>query len=244
MADYYIAISQKIKDVMVADGIPGRRIFVVHSGVDPHRFSSATGGKLRCEFDIKENQKVVLNVAYLADHKGHKYLVRAIPSVLEKLPGTRFLIVGEGEMLEKLKEIASKLGLKKELIFTGFREDVADFYKIADLYVMSSVQEGLGTSVLDALALAKPVVATSAGGLPEIILDGQTGRLVAPADPEALAQGIADMLTDTDRAASMAAAGRQLVLQDFSVDAMVAKNIGVYRRIIPAPNKSEPQNIE
>jgi len=244
MADYYIAISQKIKEVMVADGIPDRRIFVVHSGIDPQRFSSATGGDLLSEFGIKENQKVVINVAHLADHKGQEYLVRAIPRVLAKLPDTRFFIVGQGELLDKLREAASGLGLKKELIFTGFREDVADFYRIADLYVMSSVQEGLGTAVLDALALAKPVVATSAGGLPEIIHDGQTGRLVAPADPEALAQGIVDMLSDTDRAASMAATGRQLVLQDFSVDAMVAKNIDVYRRILPASMKRESQNIE
>jgi glycosyltransferase involved in cell wall biosynthesis len=244
MADHYIAISQKIKDVMVADGIPGRRIFVAHSGIDPQKFSSATGGNLLSEFDIKENQKVVINVAHLADHKGQEYLVRAIPRVLAKLPGTRFFIVGQGELMEKLKETASGLGLKRELIFTGFRDDVADFYQIADLYVMSSVQEGLGTAVLDALALAKPVVATSAGGLPEIIHDRQTGRLVAPADPEALARGIVDMLTDTDRAASMAAAGRQRILQDFSVDAMVAKNIDVYQRIMAASMKSELQNIE
>ncbi len=97
--------------------------------------------------------------------------------------------------MDELTETASELGLKKELVFTGFRDDVADFYQIADLFVMSSVQEGLGTAVLDALALAKPVVATHTGGLPEIIHDGKTGRLVAPADPEALADGIIDMLT-------------------------------------------------
>jgi glycosyltransferase involved in cell wall biosynthesis len=234
LAHYYIAISQKIKDVMVNDGIPGRRIFVVHSGIDPQRFRSATGGHLFSEFDIKENQKVVINVAHLAEHKGQKYLVRAIPLVLAKLPDTRFFIVGQGDLMQELKETASGLGLKSELIFTGFRDDVADFYQIADLYVMSSVQEGLGTAVLDALALAKPVVATIAGGIPEIIQDGKTGRLVGPADPEALAQGIIDMLTHPDRAGSLAAAGRKRVLQEFSVDAMVSKNIDVYQRIMPA----------
>ncbi|MDX2500493.1 MAG: glycosyltransferase family 4 protein [Deltaproteobacteria bacterium] len=233
MADHYIAISQKIKDVMVNDGIPGRRIFVVHSGIDPQRFKAATGEHLLSEFDIKEHQKVVINVAHLAGHKGQQYLVQAIPRVLAKFPDTRFFIVGKGELMENLKETAAGLGLKRELVFTGFRDDVAGFYQIADLYVMSSVQEGLGTAVLDALALAKPVVATSAGGLPEIIHDGITGRLVAPADPEALAQGIVDMLTYPDRAGSMAAAGRERVLQEFSVEAMVTKNIEVYRRILP-----------
>lgn len=233
MADYYIAISHKIKEVLVNDGVPGRRIFVAHSGIDPQRFMQATGDHLLSEFDIKANQKVVINVAHLAGHKGQIYLVRAIPLVLAKLPDTRFFIVGQGELMDELKETASKLGLKRELIFTGFRDDVADFYKIADLYVMSSVQEGLGTAVLDALALAKPVVATNTGGLPEIIHDGKTGRLVAPADPEALAVGIVDMLTRVEAAKSMANEGQSMVQKSFSIDAMVDNNIEVYKKILP-----------
>jgi len=232
MADYYIAISHKIKEVLVRDGIPDKRIFVVHSGIDPQRFRQATGDHLLSEFDIKENQKVVINVAHLAGHKGQNYLVRAIPHVLEKLPDTRFFIVGKGELMDALEKTASELGLKKELIFTGFREDVADFYKIADLFVMSSVQEGLGTAVLDALALAKPVVATNTGGLSEIIHDGKTGRLVAPADPEALAVGIVDMLTRVDAAKAMANEGRAMVQNCFSIEAMVDHNIEVYKKVL------------
>ena len=239
-ADYYIAISHKIKNVMVTDGIPGRRIYVVHSGIDPHRFGQATCDRLLSEFDIKENQRVVINVAHLAEHKGQKYLVRAIPRVLVKLPDTRFFIIGQGELMDELKKTASDLGIEKALVFTGFRDDVAGFYRIADLYVMSSVQEGLGTAVLDALALEIPVVATRSGGLPEIIQDGKTGRLVAPADPAALAEGIFDMLTHTELAGMMAARGKQRVLQDFSIDAMVSKNFDVYERILkdcgPSPH--------
>jgi glycosyltransferase involved in cell wall biosynthesis len=232
MADYYIAISHKIREVMMEDGIPDRRIFVVHSGIDPLRFIPATGGCLRSEFNIKENQQVVINVAHLAEHKGQIYLVRAIPRVLAALPDTRFFIVGQGELMENLKKAASALGLKRELIFTGFREDVADFYQIADLYVMSSVQEGLGTAVLDALALAKPVVATNTGGLPEIILNGKTGRLVAPADPGSLADGIVNMLTRTETAKTMATEGQTMVQNCFSIDAMVDNNIEVYKKVL------------
>ena len=232
LADYYIAISHKIKKVMTSDGIAGHRIFVVHSGIDPNRFTQATGDHLLSEFDIKENQKVVINVAHLAEHKGQKYLVRAIPRVLTKLPDTRFFIIGQGELMDKLKKTAAELGLKGELTFTGFREDVADFYQIADLYVMSSIQEGLGTAVLDALALAKPVVATNAGGLPEIIHDKKTGRLVAPGDPAALADGMVDMLIDSESAGKMALRGQERVLQDFSIHAMVTKNIDVYQHIL------------
>jgi len=232
MADYYIAISHKIKAVLVDDGIADRRIFVVHSGIDPERFKSATGDRLRSEFDIKDSEKIVINVAHLAGHKGQKYLVRAIPLVLAKLPDTRFFIVGQGELLDELAALAASLGLKRELVFTGFRSDVGAFYKIADLYVMSSIEEGLGTAVLDAMAAGKPVVVTAAGGLPEIVSDGKTGRLVDPADPAALAEGIIDLLTHPELADAMAAEGRARVQQCFSIQAMVDKNIEVYRKIL------------
>jgi len=231
MADYYIAISHKIKQVLINDGIADQRIFVAHSGIDPQRFMSATGDRLLSEFEIKDNQKVVINVAHLAGHKGQIYLVRAIPHVLAKLPGARFFIVGQGELMNELKAAAAGLGLKHALVFTGFRDDVADFYQIADLYVMSSVQEGLGTAVLDALALAKPVVATNCGGLPEIIQDGKTGRLVAPADPLALAHGIVDMLSRVEAAKAMGLEGQSMVRKFYSIDAMVEKNIEIYKHV-------------
>jgi len=234
MADFYIAISNKIKDVLINDGIPAGRIFVAHSGVNPNRFDNATKDNLIAEFNIKRDQQVVINVAHLAGHKGQQYLVKAIPIVLAKIPTARFFIVGGGELMDKLKTLAASLGLKKELIFTGFRRDVGSFYQIADLFVMSSVQEGLGTAVLDAMALGKPVVATKSGGIPEIVHDGKTGRLVAPANPVALAAGIIELLTHTGRAKQMASQGRAKIREKFSVGAMVDKNIEIYQQILKA----------
>ena len=232
MADYYIAISQKIKDVMVRDGVPARRIFVVHSGIDQERFTAATKDHLISEFDIKSNEPVVVNVAHLAGHKGQQYLIEAIPLVLAKISNARFFIVGGGKLKGELKALATSMGLNEELIFTGFRQDVGAFYQIADLFVSSSVQEGLGTAVLDALALGKPVVATNSGGIPEIIQDGETGRLVTPADPSALAEGIIELLTNPEEARRMAMQGQMMVRKMFSVDLMVEKNIAVYRQIL------------
>ena len=232
MADYYIAISRKIKEVLVADGIAAERIFVVHSGIDPDRFSAETGRGLISEFAIKNDEKVVINVAHLAGHKGQKYLVRSIPEVLKRFPRTRFFIVGGGELMQELKALAVSLGLSNELVFTGFREDVGAFYRLADLFVMSSVEEGLGTAVLDALAMGKPVVATSSGGIPEMITDGENGRLVPAKNPSALADGISELLADPNKAECMAARGPELVRARFSIDAMVAGNINVYERIL------------
>lgn len=232
MADFYIAISHKIKDVLVNDGIQAGRIFVVHSGINPNRFGDVGKDHLIDEFNIKSSEQVVINVAHLAGHKGQKYLVRAVPLVLAKIPTARFFIVGGGELMDKLQTLSASLGIKHEIIFTGFRHDVGAFYQIADLFVMSSVQEGLGTAVLDAMALGKPVVATRSGGIPEIISDGETGRLVAPANPEALAAGIVELLTHTDRAKQMASQGRIAVRKKFSIETMVDKNIEVYQRIL------------
>ncbi|MGD8444328.1 MAG: glycosyltransferase, partial [Desulfobacterales bacterium] len=107
MADYYIAISHKIKKVMVADGIASDRIFVVHSGVDLKRFEKDSGNHLIAEFNLKPDEKVVINVAHLTGHKGQQFLVRAIPLVVKKFPRVRFFIVGEGELLAELKALAA-----------------------------------------------------------------------------------------------------------------------------------------
>jgi glycosyltransferase involved in cell wall biosynthesis len=232
MADYYIAISHQIKQVMVKDGIAADRIFVVHSGIDLQRFARAAGDHLAQEFDLRPDERVVINVAHLAGHKGQKYLVGAIPHVLAAIPNVRFFIIGKGERMSELQALSVSLGIGHALTFTGFRNDVGAFYKIADLFVMSSVQEGLGTAILDALALGKPVVAANSGGIPEIIRDGQTGRLVEAANPQALAKGIIEMLTNVEQARAMARRGQGEVKAKFSIDAMVENNLAVYNRLL------------
>ena len=184
------------------------------------------------EFKLKPAEPVVINVAHLAGHKGQKYLVRAIPHVLKEIPNVRFFIIGQGELMSELQALSASLGINQALTFTGFRNDVGAFYKIADLFVMSSVQEGLGTAILDALALGKPVVAANSGGIPEIINDGETGRLVEAGDSQALAKGIIEMLTHTDQAQAMAERGQAVVKEQFSIEAMVENNLAVYHQLL------------
>lgn len=241
MADYYIAISHQIKQVMVKDGIAADRIFVVHSGIDPQRFARAAGDHLTEEFKLRPDERVVINVAHLAGHKGQKYLVGAIPHVLAAIPNVRFFIIGKGELMSELQALSVSLGIGHALTFTGFRNDVGAFYKIADLFVMSSVQEGLGTAILDALALGKPVVAANSGGIPEIIRDGQTGRLVEAANPQALAKGIIEMLTNVELAGAMARRGQADVKAKFSINAMVENNLAVYNRLLTS-DSCRPQS--
>ena len=236
MADHYIAISKKIKSVMLTDGIPEQRISVAYSGINLVRFTASSIDHLITELNLTKDDQIIVNVAHLSWVKGQAHLVKAIPLVLTKFPNARFFIVGAGELLDELQALASSLKIDQNITFTGFRNDVGAFYQISDIVVMSSIQEGLGTAVIDALALAKPVVATEAGGIPEIIEDGVTGTLVPPADPKALAEGIITYLANPEQARQVGLQGQKKIREHFSMDTMVEKNIDVYTRLLEAEN--------
>jgi glycosyltransferase involved in cell wall biosynthesis len=142
------------------------------------------------------------------------------------------LIVGEGELREALERQIKDLGLERHVLLTGFRPDAIGLIKSFDVFVLSSITEGLGSAVLEAMAARRPVVATRAGGIPEAVIDGKTGSLVPPNDPDALADAIVALLKDPERRERLAAAGRERVAAEFSVEKMVSATIDVYRRRI------------
>ena len=149
------------------------------------------------------------------------------------MPDARFLIVGEGELRDALEHQIKDLGLERHVFLTGFRDDVAGLQKSFDLFVMSSVTEGLGSAMLDAMACSRPVVATRTGGIPEAVEDGVTGLLVPPQDDAALAKAIVRMLKDAALRQRLGEAGRQRVVDEFSVEKMVARNAGGVRATEP-----------
>jgi glycosyltransferase involved in cell wall biosynthesis len=227
----FVAISEAIRRILADFGIDPERIRTVHSGIDLGRTAPGAGVVVRRELGIAPTETLVGNVAHLADHKGQRYLVEAIPSVLSVHPQARFVIVGEGELEHDLKTRAASLSLGDRLVFAGFRADVAAVIDALDVFVMPSHLEGLGTVVLDALAARKPVVATAAGGIPEVIRDGHHGLLVPPKDPQALARGIVRLLDDPDLSQRLGKAGRGRVEKCFSVETMVQGNLSVYAEL-------------
>ncbi|MDF1553202.1 MAG: glycosyltransferase family 4 protein [Deferrisomatales bacterium] len=227
----WIAISTAIRDILIRTGVAAGRVRVVPSGVDPDRPRPGTGARVRAEWGIGSHETLVGNIAHLADHKGQRYLVEAIPRVLERHPGVRFAIVGEGELEVDLKARGTRLALGDRLLFPGFRRDVEAVMDALDLFVLPSHMEGLGTIVLDAMMAGKPVVATRTGGVPDVVEDGVTGLLVPPRDPAALADALCRALADPAGAALRAAAARRRVVERFSVDAMVEGNLAVYREL-------------
>jgi|RhiMethySRZTD1v2_1073278.scaffolds.fasta_scaffold00201_28 L-malate glycosyltransferase len=227
----FICASDAIRQIVVSDGIPRNRTVTVHEGIDLGRVAAAPRAELHKELWLPHDAPLVGNVAALVPHKGQRHLVDAAGLVLPKQPDARFIIAGEGELRPQLEHQIRQHHLEKHVILAGFRSDILSLHKAFDIFVMSSVTEGLGTSILDAMACGKPVVGTTAGGIPEVVADGETGLLVAPRDPRALADAITRLLSDRALRERMGAAGLARVHERFSADIMVKKTLEVYERL-------------
>jgi glycosyltransferase involved in cell wall biosynthesis len=227
----FICASEMIRQLLLSQGVPAERTVTVHEGIDLAHVAAAPPLDVHTEFHLPHGAPVVVNIAALAPHKGQRHLVDAVPAVLRVEPDTRFLIVGEGELLPSLRKQVRQHALERHVILTGFRHDALSLLKGADLFVMSSVTEGLGTSLLDAMACSKPIVATRVGGIPEVVADGETGLLVPERDPVALASAIVELLRHPERREAFGAAGLARVTERFSVGRMVDQTLEVYARV-------------
>jgi len=229
--DCFIAASEAIRQMLVADGFPERQTVTVHEGIDVEHVLAAAPVNVHEAFFLPHRAPLVGNVAALVPHKGQRYLVDAAHLVVQELPDARFVILGEGELREHLEKQVHEHHLEKHVLLPGFRTDVLGCIKGFDLFVMSSVTEGLGTSLLDAMACSRAIVATRAGGIPEIVQDGVTGVLVPPRDAHALARAILESLRNERRRSDMGAAGLARVRDRFTVERMVAETAAVYARV-------------
>jgi L-malate glycosyltransferase len=226
--DVFIAASRLIAAILEQDGITPDRIQVVHDGVNVHAIERHPAVDAHAAFWLPHGAPIVGNVAALADHKGQKHLVAAAAQVVREVPDARFLILGEGELREALEHQVSALGLGHHVFLPGFRKDVLGLMKSFDLFVMSSITEGLGSAILEAMASSRAVVATRTGGIPEAVDDGRTGLLVPPRDESALAAAIVRMLRDASTRQTFGDAGHTRVMNEFSVEQLVAGTVVVY----------------
>jgi L-malate glycosyltransferase len=229
--DCFIAASEAIRQMLVADGVPAERTVTVHEGIDVEHVVAVPPVNVHEAFFLPHGAPVVGNVAALVPHKGQRYLIDAAHLVVQQVPDARFVILGEGELREHLEKQVHEHHLEKHVRLPGFRTDVLGCIKRFDLFVMSSVSEGLGTSLLDAMAASRPIVATTAGGIPEIVEDGFNGLLVPPRDAHELAAAIVRALKDRPLRERLGAAGFARVNERFTVDQMVAATAAVYARV-------------
>jgi glycosyltransferase involved in cell wall biosynthesis len=229
--DCFICASDAIRQLLLADGVEPERAVTVHEGIDLGRVDAAPRINLHEELWLPHHAPLVGNVAALVPHKGQRHLVESAALVVREVPDARFVIAGEGELRPGLERQIKDRRLEKHVLLAGFRPDVLSLHKAFDVFAMSSVTEGLGTSLLDAMACAKPIVATAVGGIPEVVVDGENGFLVPPRDAEAMAGAIVRLLTDDGLRRRMGDAGLARVRNRFSAERMVQETLDVYERI-------------
>ena len=230
--DCFICASDAIRRIVVSDGIPRKRTVTVHEGIDLGRVAAAPPATLHQELWLPHEAPLVGNVAALVPHKGQRHLVDAAARVLPEHPDARFIIAGEGELRASLEQQIRQHHLEKHVMLVGFRADILSLHKAFDVFAMSSVTEGLGTSLLDAMACGKPVVATTVGGIPEVVVHEETGLLVPPRDPAAMAAAIVRLLADPGLRQQMGEAGLARVRTHFSAETMVQNTLRVYQQVV------------
>jgi len=233
--DAVIAISEGVKRVLVQGGLDPARVPVVPSGIDFSVYKTdLPRNYLHKECGFEPGDYLVGIVAQLEDHKGHRYLIDAANILKAKTRKVKIVVVGEGSLRMELTKQAQTLNVKDLVYFMGFRDDIPRILASLDLFVLSSHLEGLGSSIMDAMACRLPVVATRTGGIPELVKNGETGLLVPPRNPEALAEAILTLYRDRRQAARLAQAGCDFVHKHFSAEAMADKTVAVYDKLAAA----------
>ncbi|MCK4336721.1 MAG: glycosyltransferase [Candidatus Aminicenantes bacterium] len=230
--DCIIAVSKGVRKVLIEGGVPPKSIKVIPDGIDYSPFGEASSSDyLRQELSFKKKDFLVGIVAHLADHKGHKYLIRAARILKEKAPKIKFIIVGEGPLKMELTRQVSESHVGDIVYFLGFRDDIPRILCSLDLFVLSSYLEGLGSSLLDAMACRLPIVATKAGGIPEVVVHRETGLLVPTRNSRALAAAILKLYEDRELARQLGDNGFEHVHGNFSAEAMAGKIIDQYDKL-------------
>ena len=209
------------KFLVSGEGCPANKVFTVWNGVDVDRFCLRDQAEMRARLDIPEGIPVGGIVAALRPEKQHVMLVESWAQVVKQLPEALLVVVGDGIERAAIEAKTAELGLENNVRLLGTRHDVPECLSAMDVKVLSSKMEANPASTLEANACGLPVVVPDVGSLPDTVIQGETGLLVKPNDPTALANGIVDILSRPDRGRSMGQAAHQLVCDRFSVEVMV-----------------------
>jgi glycosyltransferase involved in cell wall biosynthesis len=208
-----VAISRKIFELLVQAGVEAEKIRLIHDGIDPRPFESASNTR-----DMHTECVVVGMAAVFEERKGHRFLLEAAQRLKAQGCRLQYRLAGDGSLRPSMEKTATRLGLKDDVQFLGFVSDIPTFLSQVDIFVLPSLFEGLGVSVLEAMAAGKAVIASRVGGLPELVIDSVTGLLVAPRDVEGLVNAISTLAGDKSLIRAMGDKGRERLKEKFTME--------------------------
>ena len=210
---------------------------VIYNGINIDTFSTMTQPRqeIRNSLNLTQEAVVCITVGRLVPVKGQINLINAFPKVMAQHPNTHLLIVGEGELHKELLQQVNHLNLTKNIHFLGWRSDIPNLLGASDIFVLPSLNEGLGLVLLEAMAQHLPTIATHVGGVPEVVEDGKTGLLVPAQSPHALTQAINQLIASPTQRQEMGEAGYQRAVNTFSIETTVEKTENIYRTLMGAP---------
>ncbi len=230
-----VAISRQVEQSLIAGGVSASNVRTVYSGIDLSEKPLAQDGRaIRSTIGVTDEAVLLGTIANLFPRKGYEVMLRALPAIIRAVPSVHYVIVGSDDhnYADRLKRLAHELMIADRVHIVGFQDPVQPFLASFNLYVHPALMEGFGIAVVEAMAMGKAVVATTTGGLPEVVAQGETGLLVPPGDPESLATTVVSLLLDGVRREQMGCNGKARAQERFSLDASVIQMEQFYGEVL------------
>jgi glycosyltransferase involved in cell wall biosynthesis len=223
LTSHFIVVSEPVQQEAIREGVRPAKITVIENGIQLPACEQIDTQRIRQELTRSASDRLVLTVGRMTDQKAQIYLVKAIPAVLERFPDTVFAFAGDGPLFQDLSEEVTRLGIADQVRFLGVRKDVINIMAAADVFVLSSIFEGLPVAMLEAMGMGAAVIATPVGGIPQAITHGETGLLVPVRDTAAIADALMALLADEDTRRRLAKNGQDFVRREFTLEKMCLK---------------------
>ncbi len=226
-----LANSEATKEVLLSKGLPCTKVRVLYNGIETAVSLSDDGDALRKELGISAGAKVVGSVGRLTGTKNYALFLRAAKIILQERKDVFFLLVGDGPERHGLEALARRLGIEDNLIFTGWSDDIDKYLAIMDVFVLTSVMEGFGLVLLEAMKFSLPVVSTSVGGVPEVVAEGETGLLIPSDNDGELAHKVQRLLADSALRKKLGGGGKDRLEEKFTLKKMAEKTMCIYKEV-------------
>lgn len=231
-ADRIVTVSDSMRALLTKHGVAAEKIRVIHNAIDTNEaVPVASRAEIKQRHGLSSKQKIIGVIGRLNPEKGQMIFLRAMEKTVRSCPDVKSLVIGDGQDRPMLERFCRENGLTDHVVFLGYQDKIADYYQILDLLVLPSLSEGLPNTVLEAMTFGIPVLATSVGGVPEIIENGN-GVLVPPNDPEALAERMIELLKDDSLRGAIGLKGKNSLYPRFAPDHRVRQIIGLYNELL------------